>query len=111
MPTREGVTLASEAEHTIRVSKPFTKTRRLARHASDPIGPGRAHEGGYMGASIDAGLFCRVIKKHRGIRMLNPFLAVIDNLESRQHAVIRNISLNQPSNDIRTIKGSAKNET
>ena len=82
----------------------------MARHASDPIGPGRAHEGGYMGASIDAGLFCRVIKKHRGIRMLNPLLAVIDNLKSRQHAVIRNRSLNQLSNDTRTINGSAKKE-
>ena len=52
-----------------------------------------------------------LISNKRGTLIPNPLLAVVDNLERRQLAVIRSMSLNQLSSDPRTINGTAKNET
>jgi len=51
-----------------------------------------------------------LIQNKRGTLIPNPLLAVVDNLERRQLAVIRSMSLNQLSSDPRTLNGSAKNE-
>ena len=51
-----------------------------------------------------------LIQNKRGTLIPNPLLAVADNLERRQLAVIRLMSLNQLSSDPRTLNGSAKNE-
>ena len=48
---------------------------------------------------------CVLIKNKRCTLVPNPFLAVADNLERRQLAVIRSMSLNQLSSDPRTING------
>ena len=52
-----------------------------------------------------------LISNKRGTLIPNPLLAVVDNLERRQLAVIRSMSLNQLASDPRTINGTAKNET
>jgi len=41
----------------------------------------------------------------------NPLISVIENLEQRQLAVIRSISLKQTASDPRTINGTAKVES
>lgn len=49
-----------------------------------------------------------LIQNKRGTAIPNPLLAVVDNLERRQLAVIRSMSLNQQASDPRTLNGSAK---
>ena len=48
-----------------------------------------------------------LIQNKRGTAIPNPLLAVVDNLERRQLAVIRSMSLNQQASDPRTLNGSA----
>jgi len=49
-----------------------------------------------------------VAMNKRGTAVVNPLLSVIDNLERRQLAVIRSMSLNQQAADPRTINGRGK---
>ena len=48
-----------------------------------------------------------LIQNKRGTLVPNPLLTVVDNLERRQLAIIRSMSLNQLASDPRTINGSA----
>ena len=52
-----------------------------------------------------------MVENRRGTPIPNPLLSVIDTLERRQLAVIRNMSLNQTASDPRTLIGLAKLET
>jgi len=45
------------------------------------------------------------------VQIPNPLISVIENLEQRQLAVIRSISLKQTASDPRTINGTAKVES
>ena len=51
-----------------------------------------------------------LIQNKRGTLVPNPLLAVVDNLERRQLAIIRSMSLNQLASDPRTVNGTSKNE-
>ncbi len=112
VPLPEGIALRSEDEHTI--SNQFTRARaredwrdmdliflaKVVRMEADI----REHQ-----TTLDrSGV---LISNKRGTLIPNPLLAVVDNLERRQLAVIRSMSLNQLSRDPRTINGTAKNET
>ena len=111
VPLPEGVTLRSEAEHTIWGQ--FTRARaredwrdmdlillaKVVRMEADI----REHQSTLDRSGV-------LIQNKRGTLIPNPLLAVVDNLERRQLAVIRSMSLNQLSSDPRTLNGSAKNE-
>ena len=51
-----------------------------------------------------------LIQNKRGTLVPNPLLAVVDNLERRQLAIIYSTSLNQLASDPRTVNGTSKNE-
>ena len=111
VPLPEGVTLRSDAEHTIWGQ--FTRARaredwrdmdlillaKVVRMEADI----REHQSTLDRSGV-------LIQNKRGTLVPNPLLAVVDNLERRQLAVIRSMSLNQMSSDPRTLNGSAKNE-
>ena len=112
IPLPEGVELRSDAEYVI--WDQFTRARaredwrdmdlillaKVVRMEADI----REHQ-----TTLDrSGV---LISNKRGTLIPNPLLAVVDNLERRQLAVIRSMSLNQLSSDPRTINGTAKNET
>ena len=52
-----------------------------------------------------------MVENKRGTQIPNPLISVIENLEQRQLAVIRSISLKQTASDPRTINGTAKVES
>ena len=46
-----------------------------------------------------------IIVNERGTKVPNPFFAIIDNLQRQQLALIRSLSLNQQTQDPRTLNG------
>ena len=52
-----------------------------------------------------------VIKNDRGTPIVNPFLTVIDSLQRQQLALIRSLSLNQTTQDPRTLNGQGANQS
>ena len=111
VPLPDGISLRSEEEHVI--WNQFTRARaredwrdmnlillaKVVRMEADI----REHQSTLDRSGV-------LIQNKRGTLIPNPLLAVVDNLERRQLAVIRSMSLNQLSSDPRTLNGSAKNE-
>ncbi len=52
-----------------------------------------------------------VVVNDRGTQIVNPFLTVIDSLQRQQLALIRSLSLNQQSQDPRTLNGQGKEQS
>ena len=111
IPLPQGVKLRSEAELTI--WEQFTRARarevwrdldlillaKVVRCEADI----REHQETLDRSGV-------LIQNKRGTLVPNPLLAVVDNLERRQLAIIRSMSLNQLASDPRTVNGTSKNE-
>lgn len=52
-----------------------------------------------------------IVKNEKGTQIVNPFFSVIDNLQRQQLALIRSLSLNQTSQDPRTLNGQGKEQS
>ena len=52
-----------------------------------------------------------IIVNERGTKVPNPFFAIIDNLQRQQLALIRSLSLNQQTQDPRTLNGQGQEQT
>ncbi len=52
-----------------------------------------------------------IVKNEKGTQIVNPFFAVIDNLQRQQLALIRSLSLNQAGPDPRTLNGQGMEQT
>jgi hypothetical protein len=51
-----------------------------------------------------------IIVNERGTKVPNPFFAIIDNLQRQQLALIRSLSLNQQTQDPRTLNGQGQEQ-
>ena len=51
-----------------------------------------------------------IIVNERGTKVPNPFFAIIDNLQRQQLALIRSLSLNQQTQDTRTLNGQGQEQ-
>ena len=51
-----------------------------------------------------------IIVNERGTKVPNPFFAIIDNLQRQQLALIRSLSLNQQTQDPRTLNGQGQDQ-
>lgn len=51
-----------------------------------------------------------IIVNERGTKVPNPFFAIIDNLQRQQLALIRSLSLNQQTQDPRTLNGHGQEQ-
>lgn len=51
-----------------------------------------------------------IVKNEKGTQIVNPFFAVIDNLQRQQLALIRSLSLNQTPQDPRTLNGQGQEQ-
>jgi hypothetical protein len=51
-----------------------------------------------------------IIVNERGTKVPNPFFAIIDNLQRQQLALIRSLSLNQQTQDPRTLNGQGQGQ-
>ncbi|MBK5203914.1 MAG: hypothetical protein JJD98_00445 [Polaromonas sp.] len=52
-----------------------------------------------------------IVKSDKGTQIVNPFFAVIDNLQRQQLALIRSLSLNQTGQDPRTLNGQGQEQS
>lgn len=52
-----------------------------------------------------------IVQNNKGTQIVNPFLAVIDNLQRQQLALIRSLSLNQTAQDPRTLNGQGQQQS
>ena len=52
-----------------------------------------------------------IVKNEKGTQIVNPFFSVIDNLQRQQLALIRSLSLNQTSQDPRTLNGQGQEQS
>lgn len=52
-----------------------------------------------------------IVKNDKGTQIVNPFFAVIDNLQRQQLALIRSLSLNQTGQDPRTLNGQGQEQS
>ena len=52
-----------------------------------------------------------VVKNDRGTPIVNPYMTVIDSLQRQQLALIRSLSLNQTSQDPRTLNSQGKEQS
>ncbi len=51
-----------------------------------------------------------IVKNEKGTQIVNPFFAVIDNLQRQQLALIRSLSLSQTAQDPRTLNGQGQEQ-
>jgi len=52
-----------------------------------------------------------IVKNEKGTQIVNPFFSVIDGLQRQQLALIRSLSLNQTSQDPRTLNGQGQEQS
>lgn len=52
-----------------------------------------------------------IVKNEKGTQIVNPFFAVIDNLQRQQLALIRSLSLNQTGQDPRTLNSQGQEQS
>lgn len=52
-----------------------------------------------------------IVKNEKGTQIVNPFFAVIDNLQRQQLALIRSLSLNQTAQDPRTLNSQGQEQS
>jgi hypothetical protein len=52
-----------------------------------------------------------IVKNDKGTQIVNPFFAVIDNLQRQQLALIRSLSLTQTGQDPRTMNGQGQDQS